>query len=30
MPLGDSRPGPVKGEIWNIREQLRTLREKAE
>lgn len=30
MPLGDSRPGPVKGEIWSIREQLRTLREKAE
>ncbi len=30
MPLSDGRPGPDKGEIWNIREQLRSLREMAE
>lgn len=30
FPLSDHRPGPDSGDIWNIREQLRTLREKAE
>ena len=30
MPLSDGRPGPDKAEIWNIREQLRSLREMAE
>lgn len=30
LPLSDNRPGPAHSQIWNIREQLRTLRQQAE